>query len=54
MKCPSLSFLITFGWKSVLFAIGMATPACFLETFAWRIVFQPFTYCFSFLVLVCQ
>ena len=49
MKCPSLSFLMTFGWKSILFDIRMATPACFLEPFAWKIVFQRFTlrYCLS-------
>jgi hypothetical protein len=27
---PSLSFLITLGWKSIFFDIRMATPACFL------------------------
>jgi hypothetical protein len=43
MKCPSLSFLITLGWKSILFDIRMATPACFFGPFAWKIVFQPFT-----------
>ena len=43
MQCPSLSFLITLGWKSILFDIRMATPACFLEPFAWKIVFHPFT-----------
>ena len=50
MKCPSLSFLITLGWKSILFDIRMATPACFFRPFAWKIVFQPFTLrqCLSF------
>ena len=43
MKCPSLSFLITLGWKSIVFNIRMATPACFFRPFAWKIVFQPFT-----------
>jgi hypothetical protein len=43
MKYPSLSFLITFGWKSILFDIRMAIPACYLGPFAWKIVFQPFT-----------
>ena len=49
MKCPSLSFFITLGWKLILFYIRMATPACFLGQFAWKIVFQPFTlrYCLS-------
>ena len=42
MKCPSLSFLITLGWKSILFDIRMATPAYFFRPFAWKIVFQPF------------
>ena len=50
MKCPSLSFLITFGWKLILFNIRMATPACFFRLFVWKIVFQPFTLrqCLSF------
>ena len=28
------SYLITFGWKSILLDIRMATPACFLGPFA--------------------
>ena len=50
MKCPSLSFLMTLGWKSILLDIRMATPACFFRPFAWKIVFQPFTLrqCLSF------
>jgi hypothetical protein len=36
-------FLINFVWKSILFNIRMATQACFLGPFAWKIVFQPFT-----------
>jgi hypothetical protein len=50
MKCPSLSFLITLGWKSISFDIRMLTPACFFRPFAWKVVFQPFTmrYCLSF------
>ena len=43
MKCHSLSFLISLGWKSILSDIRMATPACFFRTFTWKIVFQPFT-----------
>ena len=43
MKCPSLSFLKTFGCKQILFNIGIATPASFLRPFALKIVFQPFT-----------
>jgi hypothetical protein len=43
IKCPSLSFLITLGWKSILFAIRKATPSSFLGLFAWKFVFQPFT-----------
>jgi hypothetical protein len=31
--------LITLGWKSILFDITMATPACFFRPFAWKIVF---------------
>jgi hypothetical protein len=42
VKCPSLSFLITWCWKSILFDIRMATPASFLELFAGKIVFQHF------------
>ena len=38
-KCPSLYFLITFRWKSTLFDIRMATPACFLGPFAWKVFF---------------
>ena len=41
-KCPSLSFLITFGWKFTLFDIRIATPACFLGPFAWKFFSQPF------------
>jgi hypothetical protein len=33
IKCPSLSFLKTLGWNSILFNIRMATPACFLENY---------------------
>ena len=29
MKCPSLSFLITLGWKSILFDMRLANPACY-------------------------
>jgi hypothetical protein len=36
MKCPSLSFLMTLGWKSILSDIRMATPACFFIPFAWK------------------
>ena len=41
-KCPSLSFLITFGWKFTLFDIRIATPACFLGPFAWKFFFPTF------------
>jgi hypothetical protein len=40
MKCPSLSFLITFGWKLILFDIRLGTLGCFLGSFAWKAVFQ--------------
>jgi hypothetical protein len=36
MKYPSPSLLITFGWKSILLDIRMATPACFLGSSAWK------------------
>ena len=39
MCCPSLTFLITLFWKSILFDIRMATPAFFFRPFAWKIVF---------------
>ena len=42
MKYPSLSFLMTFGWTSILFDIRMATSICFLGPFAWKFFFQPF------------
>jgi hypothetical protein len=43
MKGPSLPFLITLGWKLILFHIKMATVACFFGPFDWKIIFQPFT-----------
>jgi hypothetical protein len=50
MKCPSLSFLITLGWKSILFDIRMDTPACFFRPVAYKNFFQPFILrkCLSF------
>ena len=50
MKCTSLSFLITLGWKSILFNIRMASLPCFFRLFALKIFFQPFTLrqCLSF------
>ena len=42
MKCPSLSFVITTGWKTILFDIRMATPDFFLIPFPWKIVFHSF------------
>ena len=47
MKCPSLSFLMALGWKSILLGIRMATPACFFKPFAWKIVFTWLSLCFS-------
>ena len=32
--------MITFGWKSILLDIRMATPACFLGSYAWEIFFS--------------
>ena len=43
MKCPSLNFMITFGWKLILFNIRIATPACLLLPFAQEIIFYPFS-----------
>ena len=43
MCCPSLTFLITLFWTSILFDIRMATPAFFFRPFAWKIVFQTLT-----------
>jgi hypothetical protein len=37
MKCPSPSLLINFGSKSILLDIRMATPACFLGPFVWKL-----------------
>ena len=36
----SLSFLITFCWKSIVFSIRMATPAFFLGPFSWKFLFS--------------
>ena len=43
MKCPSLSLLTGFSLKSVLLDIRIATPACFLGPFDWKI-FSPTFY----------
>jgi hypothetical protein len=43
MKYPSLSLLINFGWKLILLDIRVATPARFLDPFAWEALFQPFS-----------
>ena len=37
MNCPSPSLLINFSSKSILLDIIMATPACFLGPFVWKI-----------------
>jgi hypothetical protein len=42
-EVPLLVFLITFGWKSILFDIRMVTLAILFGAFAWKIVFQHFT-----------
>ena len=42
MKCPFLSLLITFGWKSILLDIKMTTPTCFLGLFTWKTFFPVF------------
>jgi hypothetical protein len=34
VKYSSLSFLVTLGWKFILFDNRMATPACFFGPFA--------------------
>ena len=41
MKCPSVSLLIDFTWKSILLDIRKATPACFLGPFDWKIFPNP-------------
>ena len=43
MKWPFLSLLIDFSLKSILLDIRIATLACFLGPFDWKIFFQPFT-----------
>ena len=43
MKYPSLSLLIYFSLKSILLAIRIAAPACFLGPFDWKKFSQPFT-----------
>ena len=43
MKCPSSYLLIDFNLKSILLDIRIATPACFLGPFDWKIFSQPFT-----------
>jgi hypothetical protein len=43
MKCPTPSHLITFGYKSILLDIRMATTACFLGSFAWKPFCQSFS-----------
>ena len=40
---PSKSLLIDFSLKSILSDIGIATSACFLGLFYWKIFSQPFT-----------
>ena len=45
-EVPSLSFLITLGWKSILFDIRMATPAFFFfQTICLEICFPAFPSC---------
>ena len=39
MKCPSLSLLIDISLKFILLDIRIATPACFLGPFDWKIFF---------------
>ena len=36
VECLTSSCLITFGWKSILLAIWMANPNCFLKPFSWN------------------
>jgi hypothetical protein len=43
MKCPSLSFLITFSCLSILFHIRMATPAHFLGHLLGKLFSKSFT-----------
>ena len=55
-KMSFLISLINFGWKSILLDIRIATPACFLGPFDWKILFQPFTvsYMSIFSVEICS
>lgn len=39
--CPSPTLLIDFGLKYILLDIKLATLACFLGSFAWKIFFNP-------------
>ena len=41
MKYPSLSFFNNFGCKLLFFHIRMATLACFLGPFAWKLFSSP-------------
>ena len=43
MKCPSVSLLMTLGWKSILSDFRIVTPDCLLRPLACKVVFQPFT-----------
>jgi hypothetical protein len=40
MKCPYLSYLITFVLNSILLTIRMASPACFLGPFPLKTFFS--------------
>ena len=59
MKCPSLSCLITFGWKSILLDIKLVSPTCFLEPFSWKpfyslILWGSVSLCYWSVFLVCS
>ena len=52
VKYPSPYLLITFGWKSILLDIAMATPVCSLEPFSWKTFSSPLLWdkCLSLLL----
>ena len=45
MKWPSGSLVMALFLKSILSDMSIATPAFFSCPFAWKICFQPFTFC---------
>ena len=54
MKWTSSSLLIDFGLTSNFLDIRIATPACFLGIFDWKIFYQPFTLSLKFRCVPCM